>query len=156
MGRIIRFVYKLSLYIWLSVSGIGCLYSVIMYIAYNGLGDVFKYMPVDKFSYSMKIDSVSRPTNILEYQYEIDGHTYNSEHRFFVEDMKENIGSIRVLYNSTFEYLSMVEGVPNENYMQRLYLVRICTSLIFFLFAFLIYKFANHDKWINIYSGEKP
>lgn len=72
----------------------------------------------------------------MKYQYHCENHTYNSEHSFLAKDMKENIDSATVYYNSFIPSLSVVKGIPNPTYKQRLYLVYICVSFFFFLFTF--------------------
>ena len=50
---------------------------------YNGIGDLFKYVPADNYSYTLESDTVASRSNILlKYQYRFENHTYNSEHFF--------------------------------------------------------------------------
>ncbi|WP_291528812.1 hypothetical protein [Bacteroides sp. UBA939] len=153
METVIRVIYKSALGLWLFISGSALLYSIIMSVMYNGIGNIFKYIPVDHYSYTLENDTTAKRNRIvLKYQYSFDNHTYNDEHPFLAEDMIVNVDSAVVYCNSVIPSFSMMEGVPNSSYKQKLYLVQICVSFFFFLFAFLIWRFADHDKWIGVYA----
>ena len=153
MESVIRFIYKLALYAGLFVCGSAFLFSIIMYVMYNGIGNVFKYVPADNCSYILENDTaVKRPSMVLKYQYRFRNQTYNGEHSFFSEDMRESLDSVTVYCNTVIPSLSMVKGVPNSVYKQRHYLVHICISFLGVLFTFLIWRFADHDKWIGVYA----
>lgn len=70
METVIGYIYKLALYLWLFICGCALIFSIIMYVMYNGIGDVFKYVTVDDCSYILEIDTVAnRSSIVLEYQY---------------------------------------------------------------------------------------
>lgn len=86
MESVIRFIYKLALYAGLFVCGSAFLFSIIMYVMYNGIGNVFKYVPADNCSYILENDTaVKRPSMVLKYQYRFRNQTYNGEHSFLVK-----------------------------------------------------------------------
>jgi hypothetical protein len=131
--------------------GGGFLVALFQYFAYNGFGNVFEYVKADnakiksEITFSNKIEI----TNIY-YLYTVSDKLYESKESIATSSIKERGVRIdEIYYNRTF---------PSFNYVgdKILSLRKAKTGMVvmsvFFLFIFLIYKYADMDKWVGVYT----
>lgn len=123
------------------------------YIVYNGLGDLFVYAPT--MSTNVSINIKRRPA-IISYSYVVNQKEYSSEQEV-APNVAEKIviTELTIMYNQSFPAISQIGGLSGNSSKLNECVWKMDLSAIGFLFAFLIYRFANHSKWITIYSGEK-
>jgi hypothetical protein len=98
---------------------------------------------------SVKIDSVEK-TKTIFYKYRIDKREYNSKQSVYIDKIpKYNFYESNVFYNKQIPFLSYA---GNNELKLRSPVSGMIIMGFFFLFIFLIYKFADMDKWIGVYT----
>ena len=74
MESVIRFIYKLALYVWLFVCGSCFVSYCFLYVAHNGLGDIFSYVPT--IAMNVSIDLKKGPA-VINYSYKVNQREYS-------------------------------------------------------------------------------
>lgn len=130
--------------------GGGFLIALVHFVLYNGVGDFFEYIPSDKSLIEKKIDGMP---NQLVYKYFIENTEYTgSQNVSSAIISKIDLDSTVVLYNKSLKNFSMVQGITGRSSKSWDHVVGMIIMGFFFLFLFLIYKFADMDKWIGVYT----
>lgn len=146
MKKIVNFIF----YIGFLFFGGGFLIAFGQFVLYNGMGNLFEYLPSDKSIIEKKTD---RMPNQLIYKYYIDDVEYTGSQNIssvIISDI--NIDSTIVLYNKYLKNYSMIQGISGRSSKSWDNSVGMVIMGFFFTFIFLIYKFANMNKWIGIYT----
>ena len=144
---------KLVFYIGFLFFGGGFLIALGQFTLYNGFGDIFEYVESNNIEYAIQIDTVNqREKYIINYLYIVNNKLYTAKDMFYVSYLEKSGKNIESLhYNKFFPPIIYIE---DNNLDIRRAKVNMVISGFFFLFIFLIYKFADMDKWIGIYTGE--
>jgi hypothetical protein len=147
MKLFIKIIFYANFLFW----GGGFLIAFCQFVVYNGFGNVFEYLsPKEKTSFIEK-DSVNNyEIFVMNYSYIVNEKEYKDKESVVVNAVDKNDFYIdNIFYNKTIPSLSYVGN-------NRLKLISAKSGMIifgfFFLFIFLIYKFADMDKWIGVYT----
>ena len=114
---------------------------------------MFEYKIAEQFVINR--DTVPEPSRLI-YEYVENGKKYHS-FQYFSPDIAKSadLSQFTVIYNTTFKNISVIK----ESNMQGIRIQgQVLLMVIFgaaFLLMFLIYRFADLDKWIRIYTGEE-
>ncbi len=147
MSTFMKFIFYIGFFFF----GGGFLVALSQYIAYNGFGKIFEYIEANnaKIDYETTLSNKIEITNIY-YSYLVNNKLYDSKESIATSSIKTRSVRIdKIYYNENF---------PSLNYVgdNKLNLRRAKSGMIimgfFFTFIFLIYKFADMDKWIGIYT----
>ncbi|MHB9140991.1 MAG: hypothetical protein ACYC25_03855 [Paludibacter sp.] len=139
---------KFLLYIIFFITGCGFMYSLYQYTLYNGFGNFFEYIPVEKNE--IKSDTTRMPRRIT-YSYFVDGKLYEDYQNVSTKVAKlTNLDTLTILYNKSFKY-SILKGITGKSQKTQEYKTGMIISSIFFFIFFLIYKFGDLKKWEGIY-----
>lgn len=150
METIIKFIYKSALYLWLFICGIFFIYYCFLYITHNGVGNIFSYAPTSVIDFS--IDFKQQPVTI-NYSYKVNQKKYSGAQEVAVEVAEEIQNTeITILYNKTFPMISEIKDISGNSSKLNECIWKMGLTFIGFLFAFLILKFADHEKWIGVYA----
>ena len=150
MESVIRFIYKLALYVWLFVCGSCFVSYCFLYVAHNGLGDIFSYVPT--IAMNVSIDLKKRPA-VINYSYKVNQREYSG-----AQEVAGNVAQklqkteVAILYNETFPMISEIKNIKGKSSKLHECTLKMGLGFIGFLFAFLIWRFADHDKWIGVYA----
>lgn len=120
---------------------------------YNGFGNFFEYLPADEFTIS-KGRGDRMPRQFI-YQYSVGGRTFDGSQTVSSESFENtDINKIVIVYNRAFNFTSMIEGIQGERELSKSseQIYGMVIFGFFFLFIFLIYRFADTDKWIGVYT----
>jgi len=140
---------KLVFYLGFLFFGGGFLIAFFQYFAYNGFCNVFEYAKPEHLNTYVKIDSIEK-TNTIFYKYWIDEKEYRSKQSIYIDKIqKYDFYESNVYYNKQIPSLSYV---GNKELKLRSPISGMIIFGITFLFFFLMYKFADMDKWIGIYT----
>lgn len=145
-----RKITNIVFYIGFLFFGGGFLIALGQFVLYNGMGDFFEYLPSDKSLIEKKID---RMPNQLVYKYfvgKVEYAGYQNISSTLISKIDPD--SITVLYNKHFENFSIVKGITGKSSKSWDQSVGMIIMGFSFMFIFLIYKFANMDKWIGMYT----
>ncbi len=129
------------------------MFSFCQFVLYNGFGNMFEYKTAEQFV----IIRDPRPQSTrLNYEYIADGNKYFSFQHFPLEIAKSaDLSQFTVIYNTTFKNISVIK----KSDVQKINVQYPVTYMVIFgaafLLMFLIYRFADLDKWIRIYTGEE-
>jgi hypothetical protein len=146
MNTFVKIIFYFGFLFW----GGGFLVSLLQYFAYNGFGNVFEYKKADYFCISN--DTTSMPAK-LTYEYIVDERKYKDYQNVSTETAKlENTTQFTVLYNVSFNNFSIIKELKGRETKTWDQTVGMIIFGFFFLFIFLIYKFADMDKWIGVYT----
>lgn len=146
MGKIVNIIFYLGFLFW----GGGFLIALGQFVLYNGMGDVFEYIPSEKSLIEKKAD---RMPNQLVYKYFVGDTEYTGSQNVSNSLLsKIDIDSTVVLYNKCFKNFSMIQGADGKSSKSWDQTVSMIIMGFFFVFIFLIYKFADMDKWIGVYT----
>ena len=130
--------------------GGGFLIALGQLILYNGIGNIFEYMPSDKSHIEVKMDMMP---NQLVYRYFVENVEYaGSQNVSSTVASKIDLDSTTILYNKYFKNLSMVDGITGRSSKAWDQITGMFIMGFFFMFMLLIYKFSDIDKWIGIYT----
>lgn len=153
MATILKNLYRIIIYIGFIFFGGGFLISFGQFIIYNGIGDFFEYIPANENFVYKEMDKM--PTQ-FRYEYIVDNKRYKDSQNVSTQIIKElDTENVVVLYNKTFNCFSMLQGIKGKSSKVWDQTIGMIVFGFFFLFIFVIYKFANIDKWIGIYSVKK-
>ena len=129
--------------------GGGFLLAFLQYIAYNGFGDIFEYVKPEYLETRVEINSI-RETKTIIYNYTIDKKNYESKQSIYIPTIAEcDFYESNVYYNKQIPCLSYI---GKKGLKLRSTKIDMCITVFFFLFIFLIYKYADMDKWIGVYT----
>jgi len=147
MKTIIRILIYLNFVFWIG----GFLFAFVQFFLYNGLGNIFEYIPAKTITIDKEINTMPRK---LIYSYKVDDKVFKSSQNISTEILNEiNIDDVIIYYNKTFVNFSMIGGLEERSSKAWDNLVGMIICGFFFLFTFSLYKFGNIDKWIKIYGG---
>jgi hypothetical protein len=156
MEKGIKWIYFGGLYIILGFSGIITTYNIILYIGYNGLGNTFNYVTPQRYtSTATQVDTIQKET-VVTYSYWVSNKEYTAKQIMHWKGLKNYDHSTdSIYYNKQFPCLSYIKS---KEFKQGSPIVGMVLGGLFFLIFFLIYRYADHDKWIGVYArGEyKP
>ncbi len=142
---------KIIFYVGFLFFGGGFFVALFQYIAYNGIGNSFEYVEASnaKIDYETTFSNKIEITNIY-YSYIVDNELYDFKESIATSSIrKRNINIDKIYYNKVFPSLSYV-GEKNLSLRQAKSNMIIMGS--FFAFLFLIYKFADVNKWVGVYT----
>ena len=140
---------KFVFYVGFLFFGGGFLVALFQYVAYNGFGNVFEYAKPEHIETCVKIDSIEGTITIF-YKYWIDKREYNSKQSVYIDKIpKYDFYESNVFYNKQIPFLSFA---GNKELKLRSPTSGMIIFGFFFLFIFLIYKFADIEKWIGVYT----
>ncbi|MCL1937034.1 MAG: hypothetical protein FWF52_01395 [Candidatus Azobacteroides sp.] len=142
---------KIVFYVGFLFFGGGFLIGFGQFTLYNGFGNIFEYIEPNNVKYTIRIDTVNQSERyIINYSYIVNSKLYNAKDMFYSSYIKETGKNIeRIYYNKLFPSIIYVE----DNYLDiRRSKINMIVMGFFFLFIFLIYKFADMDKWIGVYT----
>ena len=128
--------------------GGGFLLAFLQYIAYNGFGDIFEYVKPEYLETRVEIDSITETKTII-YKYTIDKKNYESKQSIYISRIARDFYESNVYYNKQIPCLSYI---GKKGLKLRSTKIDMCITGFFFLFIFLIYKYADMDKWIGVYT----
>ena len=147
MNTFMKFVF----YVGFLFFGGGFLIAFLQFALYNGFGDFFEYVKANdaKIDYAITFSNKIEITNI-HYSYTVNNKLHESKESIATSSIeKKEIRIDEIYYNKDFPSLSYVGD-------KMLSLRKAISGMIimgfFFLFIFLIYKFADMDKWIGVYT----
>ena len=129
------------------------IFSFCQFVLYNGFGNMFEYKTAEQFV--IRRDTVPESEKLI-YEYIVNEKKYHSFQYFSQKTIKSaELAEFTVIYNTTFKNVSVIQksDVQEIGVQKQLFLMIIFGA--FFLFTFLVYKFADMDKWIRIYTGEE-
>ncbi len=130
--------------------GGGFLVAFFQFFIYNGVGNIFEYKNADHFC--INNDTTSMPAKLI-YEYIVDGKKYNDYQNVSTETAKmEDVSKFVILYNTSFNNFSIIKGLEGRESKTWDQVVGMIIFGSFFLFIFLIYKFADMEKWIGVYT----
>lgn len=138
-------------YIGFLFFGGGFLIAFGQFILYNGMGEIFEYIKADnaEIIHDTNVLNKMEITDIL-YRYTVNNDLYEMKESIATSSIKKkNIHINEIYYNKLFPSLSYV---GDNNLSLRKAKTGMITMGFFFLFIFLIYKFADMDKWIGVYT----
>ena len=121
--------------------GGGFLIAFFQFIAYNGFGDIFEYVKPEQLETHVKIDSI-KETKTIFYKYVVNQKVYESKQSVYIPSIAE-------YYNKRIPCLSYI---GKQGFKLRSTKIDMCITGFFFLFIFLIYRYADMDKWIGVYT----
>ena len=129
--------------------GGGFLIAFFQFIAYNGFGDIFEYVKPEQLETHVKIDSI-KETKTIFYKYVVNQKVYESKQSVYIPSIAEcDFYENSVYYNKKIPFLSYVGTKELKLNSPESGMV---VFGFFFLFIFLIYRYADMDKWIGIYT----
>ena len=129
--------------------GGGFLIAFFQFIAYNGFGDIFEYVKPEQLETHVKIDSI-KETKTIFYKYVVDQKVYESKQSVYIPSIAEcDFYENSVYYNKKIPFLSYVGTKELKLNSPESGMV---VFGFFFLFIFLIYRYADMDKWIGFYT----
>lgn len=89
----------------------------------------------------------------LTYKYIIDGKEYQSYQNVSTETAKlDDFSQFTVLYNTTFHKVSVIKELKERETKTWDQMVGMIIFGFFFIFILVVYKFADMDKWIGVYT----
>jgi len=142
---------KIVFYFGFLFFGGGFLIALGQFTLYNGYGNSFEYLKANnaKIDYEITFSNKIEITNIY-YSYTVNNKLYESKESIATSSIeRRDIRIDEIFYNKYFPSLSYVGD-------EKLSLRKAKSGMIimgfFFLFIFLIYKFADMDKWIGVYT----
>ena len=129
--------------------GGGFLIAFFQFIAYNGFGDIFEYVKPEQLETHVKIDSI-KETKTIFYKYVVNQKVYESKQSVYIPSIAEcDFYENSVYYNKRIPCLSYI---GKQGFKLRSTKIDMCITGFFFLFIFLIYRYADMDKWIGVYT----
>lgn len=129
--------------------GGGFLIAFFQFIAYNGFGDIFEYVKPEQLETHVKIDSI-KETKTIFYKYVVNQKVYESKQSVYIPSIAEcDFYENSVYYNKKIPFLSYVGTKELKLNSPESGMV---VFGFFFLFIFLIYRYADMDKWIGVYT----
>lgn len=129
--------------------GGGFLFAFLQYIAYNGIGDMFEYVKPEYLETHVEIDSIKKRKTII-YKYIIDEKKYESKQSISISKITaRDFYESNVYYNKQIPCLSYI---GKKGLKLRSNKIDMCITGFFFLFIFIIYRYADMDKWIGVYT----
>lgn len=145
MTLFVKLVFGSNFLFW----GGGFLLAFLQYVAYNGFGDIFEYVKPEYLETRVEIDSI-KETKTIFYKYTVDKEEYESKQSIFIPRIAEyDFYESNVYYNKQIPCLSYI---GKQGFKLRSTKIDMCITGFFFLFIFLIYKYADMDKWIGVYT----
>lgn len=143
-------VFKIVFYFGLLFFGGGLLLTFSRFVAYNGLGEMFRYEVAD--SSHIRGDTVSMPAKLI-YSYSINGNEYADSQNVDIKTAKTaNTTKYTVLYNTTFNGISMIGELEQRETKTWDQAVGMMVFGIPFFFILSIYLLSDKEKWIGVYS----
>jgi len=129
--------------------GGGFLIAFFQYVAYNGFGDIFEYVKPEQLETHVKIDSI-KETKTIFYKYIVNQKVYESKQSIYIPRITaRDFYESNVYYNKQIPCLSYI---GKKGLKLRSTKIDMCITGFFFLFIFLIYRYADMDKWIGVYT----
>lgn len=147
MRRFVNFVFLANFLLW----GGGFLYSLGLFVAYNGVGNIFEYVKPDSILSNCNIDTVKK-VKVIDYTYFVKDIEYHDKISLYIGKVQEyGFYSENITYNSSIPRISCVGSCFIR---QRQAKVSMGAYSILFIFILSIYLFADKEKWIGIYTGK--
>lgn len=141
---------KLIFYAGFLFFGGGFIIAFCQFVAYNGAGDYFEYVKAEHFYISN--DTTSMPAKLV-YKYTVNGHEYKSSQNVSTETASSSdLSQFTIWFNTSFHKISIIKELKGRETKIWNQIVGMVIFGFFFLFIFLIYKFADMNKWIGIYT----
>lgn len=145
MNTFIKFVF----YTGFLFFGGGFLVALLQYFAYNGFGNIFEYVKPEYIETYVEINSIEGSKTIF-YKYWVDKKEYASKQSVYIDKIpKYDFYEANVFYNKQIPSLSYI---GNKELKLKSPISGMVIMGFFFLFIFLIYKFADREKWIGVYT----
>lgn len=145
MIKIVRFFYYVGLLLWSSF----LIHALFMYVAYNGIGDLFEYTTPNEIEIDLRRDS---SLVYISYVYSINGEQFDNKFETSVNYFDTfGIDTVIVEYNQKLPSVSVVKGLPNMLRKQRIIIV---ISTIFIVLQTLFYKLATRKVNLKRYGTE--
>lgn len=146
MNTIIKFIF----YAGFLFFGGGFVIAFSQFVIYNGLGNIFDYKKSDCFCITN--DTTTMPVKLI-YYYFVDERKYKDYQNVSTETAKlEDISQFTVLYNASFNSFSVIKELEGRETKTWDQIVGMIIFGFFLLFIFLIYRFADMNKWIGVYT----
>ena len=143
----VKKIYIIIVYFGFVMFGGGFLIAFGQFVVFNGFGNFFEYVKADNAEIDYEIET--RFTNI-HYSFIVNNRLFESKETIANSFIKERDVQIdEVFYNKHFPSLNFV---GNNQLRLRQANVSMFIMGFFFLFIFLIYRFADTDKWIGVYA----
>ena len=143
---------KLVFYAGFLFFGGGFLIAFGQFVIYNGLGNIFEYVQANdaNIEYETTLSNEREITKIY-YSYKVNDKLFESTHSIFTSLIEErDIRIDKIYYNKRFPSFNYV---GSNQFSLRKTKVSMIVMSAFFIFLFLLYKFADMDKWIGLYTG---
>jgi hypothetical protein len=145
MNTFVKIVFYANFLFW----GGGFLIAFGQFVIYNGIGNIFEYIKIENAQTNVEIDSLLNDKTI-HYIYMVKDKQYKSKQTVIIHYVpKYDFYETNIYYNKIFPYFSYV---GNNRLKLRGEKTGMIISGFFFLFIFSIYKFADMDKWIGVYT----
>jgi len=142
---------KLVFYLGFLFWGGGFLIGFCHFFLYNGFGNMFEYVKADNAEINYEITFLNKvEITDITYSYIVNKKLYESKESISNSAIeRRGVHIDEIYYNSNLAFLSYVGD-------KELSLKKAKTEMIIsgipFIFFFLMYKFADMDKWIGIYT----
>jgi len=115
---------------------LGFIISLLGFISYNGLGDLFEYKKLEKSEISIEISN-HKGNNIIKYAYSVNGKNYK-----YKTDINNDSSEAEIYYNVTLPFLNYVDTIEN---MQSL--IKFIMKFFIFSFFFSLALYFFHKKY---------
>ncbi|WP_455496564.1 hypothetical protein [Coprobacter sp.] len=144
---------KMIFYLNFLLTGGAFMFSFCQFVLYNGFGNMFEYKTAEYFVINR--DTVPEPSKLI-YEYVANGKKYHS-FQYFSPDIAKSadLSKFNVIYNTTFKNISVIKESNSQGIRIQGQVILMIIFGAAFLLMFLIYRFADLDKWIRIYTGEE-
>lgn len=131
--------------------GGGFLISLGQFVLYNGMGDIFEYVEPESINFTIQSDTINQKERYtINYFYLVDDKQYNAKDVFYTNYIKKGAKNLEKLYYN--KRIPSVIYVDNNHLDVKRSKINMLVMGFFFLFILLIYKFADLDKWIGVYT----
>lgn len=144
-------IVNIIFYIGFLFFGGGFLIAFGQFTLYNGIGDIFDYVAPDSINFNIQSDIVNKKERYtINYSYIANGKKYIVKDTFYASYIKKGGKDIEKLYYN--KSIPSVFYIDNNNLDIKRSKINMIIMGFFFMFIFLIYKFADMDKWIGVYT----
>lgn len=131
--------------------GAAFIIGLLQFVVFNGLGPLFEYKIAKDaiVEFEIRLSNKIEKTDIM-YQYVVDDKTYSFKESISSSAIKKrDIDINTIYYNSIFPSFSYF---GDNSLSLRKAKVAMVITLIPLIFFILIYRFADLDKWMGIYT----
>ncbi len=145
MSRVLKFIFLIGFLLF----GGGFLFALFQFASYNGFGEWFDFAKPDSYETIVE-ERPNEDCRVIWYTYSVDGKSYSSYQNvgLNVIDLYE-FHEDNLVYNKQLPFFSMI---GKKEFKLRNAKAGMVVTGILFLFIFSIYKFADLEKWIGVYT----